>query len=203
MIGFAVPMFFIVATLLGFSVPSVPMLLGFAVPMVPTLRLTSVCGVGQAWYSDKQPTQRSRTASLGQRPRSTHILVYTLQQPGFWGHKGNARAFRIACIQRSNALSHIRHIFIWKVRVQYMPFIKFIKQACVTLICLDVIRCSDVIRERGVATIMSMETSNYCRFKWKYCFTLWCTIKSNSYVGALFFLKSCLHVSDCWLTEKM
>ena len=116
--------FFIVATLLGFSVPSVPMLLGFAVPMVPTLRLTSVCGVGQAWYSDKQPTQRSRTASLGQRPRSTHILVYTLQQPGFWGHKGNARAFRIACIQRSNALSHIRHIFIWKVRVQYMPFIK-------------------------------------------------------------------------------
>ena len=76
----------------------------------------------------------------------------------------------------------------------------FIKQACVTLICLDVIRCSDVIRERGVATIMSMETSNYCHFKWKYCFTLWCTMKSNSYVGALFFLKSCLHVSphtDC------
>ena len=84
-----------------------------------------------------------------------------------------------------------------------MPFIKcllYIKQACVTLICLGVIRCSDVIRERGVATIMSMETSNYCRFKWKYCFTLWCTMKSNSYVGALFFLKSCLHVSphtDC------
>ena len=76
----------------------------------------------------------------------------------------------------------------------------FIKQACVTLICLDVIRCSDVIRERGGATIMSMETSNYCHFKWKYCFTLWCTMKSNSYVGALFFLKSCLHVSphtDC------
>ena len=76
----------------------------------------------------------------------------------------------------------------------------FIKQACVTLICLDVIRCSDVIRERGVATIMSMETSNYCHFKWKYCFTLWCTMKSNSYVVALFFLKSCLHVSphtDC------
>ena len=121
--------------------------------------------------SDKPGT---RTSSR-HREAERHPSANALDQPIFSSILSNSPAFEGTKEMHGHLESHAYRdpmpfhtlgIFSFESACTIHAFHKmFIKQACVTLICLDVIRCSDVIRERGVATIMSMETSNYCHFK--------------------------------------